>query len=64
MCNSRQQCVKQLSVWTLPNIFIIHLKRFRYMSNLRRIKINTMVEYPQNGLGTLLAPCLCCCCCF
>lgn len=54
MCNSRQQCVKQLSVWTLPNIFIIHLKRFRYMSNVRRIKINTMVEYPQNGLGMLL----------
>lgn len=53
MCNSRQQCVKQLSVWTLPNIFIIHLKRFRYMSNLRRIKINTMVEYPQNGLDML-----------
>ncbi|KAJ6216427.1 hypothetical protein RDWZM_007584 [Blomia tropicalis] len=53
MCNSRQQCVKQLSVWTLPNIFIIHLKRFRFMSNIRRLKVNTVVEYPQNGLDML-----------
>ncbi|KPM02727.1 ubiquitin carboxyl-terminal hydrolase 15-like protein [Sarcoptes scabiei] len=49
-CHSRQQSIKQLKIWSAPNILILHLKRSRYIPNLRHIKVNTLIKYPLNGL--------------
>jgi hypothetical protein len=50
-CRRRQQCTKKLSLWSVPDIFIIHLKRFRQSSQSQRNKVTTQVVFPQNGLG-------------
>lgn len=49
-CKRRQQCIKQLSLWSVPDIFIIHLKRFRSLSNTQRSKLSTLVLFPLSGL--------------
>lgn len=48
-CRCRQQVVKQLSLWTVPDIFVIHLKRFR-QSSTHRTKLTTLVEFPLSSL--------------
>lgn len=50
---SSQSCLRKLNVWSLPDILILHLKRFRYTNNMNRLKVNTMVDYPENGLDLL-----------
>ncbi|CAG2121914.1 unnamed protein product, partial [Medioppia subpectinata] len=49
-CRRRQQCTKKLSLWSVPDIFIIHLKRFRQSSQSQRTKLTTQILFPQNGL--------------
>ncbi|XP_025018599.1 ubiquitin carboxyl-terminal hydrolase 31 isoform X2 [Tetranychus urticae] len=49
-CKRRQQCIKKLSLWSTPDIFIIHLKRFRQASNSSRTKLTTLVSFPLSGL--------------
>lgn len=49
-CKRRQQCIKKLSLWSTPDIFIIHLKRFRQASNSLRTKLTTLVTFPFSGL--------------
>jgi ubiquitin carboxyl-terminal hydrolase 4/11/15 len=52
-CKEHIQAEKRMSVWRLPPILIIHLKRFKYnqyssfgyMSNSRE-KIDTTVKFP------------------
>lgn len=48
-CKQLQQGVKKLGLWTVPDILIIHLKRFRQTST-QRTKLNTLVEFPVTGL--------------
>ncbi|XP_023212297.1 ubiquitin carboxyl-terminal hydrolase 31-like [Centruroides sculpturatus] len=48
-CKCRQQVVKQLSLWTVPDIFVVHLKRFR-QSSTHRTKLTTLVEFPLMSL--------------
>ncbi|KAG8178699.1 hypothetical protein JTE90_011625 [Oedothorax gibbosus] len=48
-CRHRLPCVKTLSLWTIPDVFIVHLKRFRQSSS-QRMKITTFVEFPFHGL--------------
>ncbi|KAJ8037771.1 Ubiquitin carboxyl-terminal hydrolase 43 [Holothuria leucospilota] len=48
-CRKPQQCTKKLSLWSLPDILVIHLKRFKQTS-ISRQKLSTMVEFPVNGL--------------
>ncbi|XP_027197634.2 ubiquitin carboxyl-terminal hydrolase 31-like [Dermatophagoides pteronyssinus] len=50
---SSQSCLRKLNIWSLPDILILHLKRFRYTNNMNRLKVNTMVDYPENGLDLL-----------
>jgi hypothetical protein len=35
-CKDHKQARKQLTVWTLPQILIVHLKRFIYNTHERR----------------------------
>ena len=46
-CNSYQDCIKQLSIKTIPNVVVIHLKRF---DALMRSKITTFVHFPAHSL--------------
>lgn len=41
--------VQKFDLWRLPDILIIHLKRFNY-SRWSRDKINTLVDFPLTGL--------------
>lgn len=50
-CKRRQQSVKKLSLWSIPDVFIIHLKRFRLSSTGQRSKTTTFVEFPLTGLN-------------
>ncbi|KFO81012.1 Ubiquitin carboxyl-terminal hydrolase 31, partial [Cuculus canorus] len=48
-CKQLQQGSITLSLWTLPDILIIHLKRFRQEGD-RRMKLQNMVKFPLSGL--------------
>lgn len=49
-CQVLQQGVVKLSLWTLPDILIIHLKRFCQVGE-RRNKLSTLVRFPLSGLN-------------
>ncbi|KAM9296796.1 ubiquitin carboxyl-terminal hydrolase 43 [Gastrophryne carolinensis] len=48
-CKVLQQGTVKLSLWTLPDILIVHLKRFRQVGG-RRNKLSTLVRFPLAGL--------------
>uniref|UniRef100_A0A8C3WWU3 ubiquitinyl hydrolase 1 n=1 Tax=Catagonus wagneri TaxID=51154 RepID=A0A8C3WWU3_9CETA len=48
-CQALQQGVVKLSLWTLPDILIVHLKRFCQVGE-RRNKLSTLVKFPLSGL--------------
>ncbi|CAL8302586.1 unnamed protein product [Merluccius merluccius] len=48
-CRQLQQGVVKMSLWTLPDILILHLKRFRQVAE-RRNKLTTLVSFPLTGL--------------
>ncbi|KAG7271161.1 hypothetical protein CRUP_002810 [Coryphaenoides rupestris] len=48
-CRQRQQGVVKMSLWTLPDILILHLKRFRQVA-AHRNKLTTLVSFPLAGL--------------
>ncbi|KAK3578660.1 hypothetical protein CHS0354_002964 [Potamilus streckersoni] len=48
-CEKHQQATKKFDIWSLPDVLIIHLKRFSY-DRYWRDKIDTLVEFPTRGL--------------
>ncbi|ELU02243.1 hypothetical protein CAPTEDRAFT_227854 [Capitella teleta] len=49
-CHRRQQgTIKSLRLWSLPEILVIHLKRFK-QDTVKRTKLNTLITFPVNGL--------------
>ncbi|XP_006872056.1 PREDICTED: ubiquitin carboxyl-terminal hydrolase 31 [Chrysochloris asiatica] len=48
-CKQLQQGSITLSLWTLPDVLIIHLKRFRQEGD-RRMKLQNMIKFPLTGL--------------
>ncbi|XP_018612468.1 ubiquitin carboxyl-terminal hydrolase 43-like isoform X2 [Scleropages formosus] len=50
-CQQLQQGTVQMGLWTLPDILILHLKRFRQVGE-RRHKLSTLVRFPLSGLDT------------
>ncbi|XP_012868555.1 PREDICTED: ubiquitin carboxyl-terminal hydrolase 43 [Dipodomys ordii] len=48
-CKVLQQGMVKLSLWTLPDILIIHLKRFCQVGE-KRNKLSTLVKFPLSGL--------------
>ena len=49
-CKALQQGMVKLSLWTLPDILIIHLKRFCQVGE-RRNKLSTLVKFPLCSLN-------------
>lgn len=49
-CKVLQRGMVKLSLWTLPDILIIHLKRFCQVGE-RRNKLSTLVKFPLSGLN-------------
>lgn len=43
------QADKKLDLWTLPEVLIVHLKRFSF-SRTRRTKLDNPVTFPLHGL--------------
>ncbi|XP_039979657.1 ubiquitin carboxyl-terminal hydrolase 43 isoform X2 [Xiphias gladius] len=48
-CKQLQQGMVKMNLWTLPDILILHLKRFRQVGE-RRNKLTTLVHFPLVGL--------------
>ncbi|XP_042585286.1 ubiquitin carboxyl-terminal hydrolase 43-like [Cyprinus carpio] len=48
-CKQLKQGMVQMSLWTLPDILILHLKRFRQVGE-RRNKLSTLVQFPLTSL--------------
>ncbi|CAG5031542.1 unnamed protein product [Parnassius apollo] len=50
-CQRYMPVVKTLGLWSLPDVLVIHLKRFRQQAKGRTsTKLTTMVEFPLNDL--------------
>ena len=49
-CKRVGNAFRKLSLWRLPEILIIHLKRFKY-STWRKEKLDTCVKFPLNNLN-------------
>ena len=47
-CKDHVQALKTMGLWKLPNILILHLKRFKH--SLRREKLDVLVDFPLEGL--------------
>ncbi|KAH1180697.1 hypothetical protein KIL84_001631 [Mauremys mutica] len=48
-CKRHQLATKKLDLWALPEVLIIHLKRFSY-TRLAREKLDALVEFPLRDL--------------
>lgn len=44
-----QQATKKLDLWTLPEVLVVHLKRFA-SGRLTRDKLDSLVQFPLCGL--------------
>jgi len=49
-CKEHVRAMKTMELWKLPNILVIHLKRFEFKNSLRRDKLDTSVDFPLEGL--------------
>merc|ERR1712240_530669 len=48
-CQKHQQATKKFDLWSLPEVLVIHLKRFSY-NRYWRDKIDTVIDFPTKGL--------------
>lgn len=48
-CKKHQQATKKFDIWKVPDILVVHLKRFSN-SRLLRDKIDVLVNFPTQGL--------------
>lgn len=49
-CKKHQPATKKFDLWSLPDVLIVHLKRFSY-NRFYRDKIDALVEFPARGLN-------------
>ncbi|KAM9344356.1 ubiquitin carboxyl-terminal hydrolase 11 [Pholidichthys leucotaenia] len=49
VCKKHQLATKKLDLWSLPEVLIIHLKRFSY-TKFTREKLDSLVEFPLRDL--------------
>jgi ubiquitin carboxyl-terminal hydrolase 4/11 len=49
-CKEHVQAMKTMELWRLPNVLIVHLKRFEFKNALRRDKLDTLVDFPVDGM--------------
>jgi len=48
-CKKHREATKKLDLWKLPEVLIVHLKRFQY-NRYSRDKLNTLVDFPTDTL--------------
>lgn len=48
-CKEHRQATKKLDLWKLPDILVVHLKRFSYSRYLKN-KLDTVVSFPLQNL--------------
>ncbi|KDQ06861.1 hypothetical protein BOTBODRAFT_60381 [Botryobasidium botryosum FD-172 SS1] len=48
-CKKHQQATKKIEIWKVPDILVVHLKRFSN-SRILRDKIDAFIEFPIEGL--------------
>jgi len=49
-CKTFQQAMKKFDLWNIPQVLVVHLKRFSY-TKWSREKLSTLVEFPIEGLN-------------
>lgn len=49
-CKKHVQAMKTVTLWRLPKILVVHLKRFEYRGTFNRSKIGVLVDFPLDGL--------------
>jgi ubiquitin carboxyl-terminal hydrolase 4/11/15 len=49
-CKEHKEATKQVDLWSLPDVLVIHLKRFSASRYGTRDKISDMVDFPLEGL--------------
>ncbi|KCV71712.1 hypothetical protein H696_01135 [Fonticula alba] len=49
-CKTHRRAHKRLSLWSVPDVLIIHLKRFKTTHYGHSSKTTTLVDYPYEGL--------------
>jgi hypothetical protein len=50
-CKNFVQAEKQIGIWKLPQVLVVHLKRFAFISNRYREKLTDFVDYPIQNLS-------------
>jgi len=45
-CKEHREASKQLSIWRLPDLLIVQLKRFSFANYIWRCKIDKLVQFP------------------
>jgi len=50
VCKEHVRAMKTIELWKIPNVLIVHFKRFEFMHAFRREKIETLVEFPLENL--------------
>src|SRR5712671_4019930 len=48
-CQTKSECTKKIEIWKMPNILIIHFKRFRYNRKQKK-KMDTFINFPLQNL--------------
>ena len=49
-CKEHVCAMKTMELWRLPNVLVVHLKRFEFKNALRRDKLDTFVNFEMEGL--------------
>ena len=49
-CKKHQRATKKFDLWSLPEVLVIHLKRFSYTRS-QRDKLDALVEFPTQSLN-------------
>lgn len=49
-CREHRQATKEFSLWRLPTVLVVQLKRFSFSRSIFRDKIDRMVHFPLRGL--------------
>ncbi|KAF0689993.1 Aste57867_18583 [Aphanomyces stellatus] len=49
-CKEHRQATKTMQLYKLPEVLVLSLKRFEYRNEVVRDKLDTMVEFPLEGL--------------
>ena len=49
-CKDHVRAMKTMELWRLPDILVVHLKRFEFRNYARRDKLETFVDFPVEGL--------------